>query len=363
MAAPKEVSRRALSQALDLPRGALLPRRAKRAPAIRARPNSLRALTPNEVEAVLTELHSERFLDASPEHIYATLLDEGRYLCSVRTFYRLLKTEGENGERRAFRTHPVYQRPELLATAPRQLWSWDITRLKGPETWQWFYLYVIIDVFSRYVVGWMVAKRELGALAEQLIGTTCARQGIEAGQLTIHSDRGAPMICHEVTTLLTTLGVVKSLGRPSLSDDNPYSESQFKTMKYHPTFPERFYNLSEARVWCRTFLKWYNTEHKHSGLGMMTPKAVHEGWAVEQRRKRQTVLSWAYAAHPERFVKGVPEPAELPVAAWINAPKKGAAEGAVPGKEEVSVKDVAIPVLLQNDSTCTAGVTLTRFGA
>jgi putative transposase len=314
-------------------------------------------LTEAEVLKVLEVVHSERFIDASPEQIYATLLDEGRYLCSVRTIYRLLKAHGESHPRRAQRTHPVYQKPELLATAPRQLWSWDITRLKGPVKWQWFYLYVIIDVFSRYIVGWMVAERESGEFAEQLIKTTCKRQKIEADQLTLHSDRGSPMICTEVTQLLMTLGVMGSLGRPSVSDDNPYSESQFKTMKYHPTFPERFQSITQARVWCRRFIRYYNEEHKHSGLGLMTPLSVHEGRAKTLREKRQQVLKQAYALHPERFVKGTPEAPELPLAAWINPPKVAPEASEVPGREEV-IQDMAIPVLLQNDITCSAGFDL-----
>lgn len=295
--------------------------------------------------------NSERFVDLSAEQICSILLDEGRYLCSTRTLYRLLKARGESRERRAVASPRAYQKPELLATAPRQVWSWDITRLKGPEKWQWFYLYVIIDIFSRYVVGWMVAERETGALAEELIGTTCERQGINAGQLVIHSDRGSPMVSENVSILLDKLCVARSLGRPSVSDDNPYSESQFKTLKYHPTFPERFDSVGAATAHCRAFFKWYNAEHRHSGIGMMTPFAVHHGTAEALRAQRNQVLARAYERHPERFVKGKPQAARLPVAVWINSPAKGSATSSERGAEEVIAKSEAIIIQIDNDAT------------
>lgn len=343
---------------MSFPRSALLHRqRTASEPRERKSPRALSAI---ENKAVLDVLHSERFVDSSPEQVYAILLDEGQYLCSVRTMYRLLKAQGESRERRAVTTRPAYRKPELLATGPRQVWSWDITRLKGPETWQWLYLYVILDIFSRYVVGWMLAERETGELATQLIRTTCERQGIAEGQLVIHSDRGAPMTSHNVTSLLETLGVTASLGRPSISDDNPYSESQFKTMKYHPTFPDRFDGIESATSFCRGFFKWYNQEHRHSGLGMMTPIAMHEGLAKQLREQRKVVLARAFECHPERFVKGLPQPVPLPVAAWINPPASPERPSEPEGPEEVVAKTVASALNIRSSSTGQIGVVLAR---
>jgi putative transposase len=285
------------------------------------RPSPSRALDAQERQQVLDVLHSERFVDQAPQEVYAVLLDEGQYLCSLRTMYRLLDEQKEVKERRNQLRHPSYQKPELLATAPNQVWSWDITKLLGPVKWTYFYLYVILDIFSRYVVGWMVASRESALLAEKLIHETCQKQGIQPGQLLIHADRGASMKSKPVALLLSDLGVTKTHSRPHTRDDNPYSEAQFKTLKYRPDFPDRFGSLEDARAFCQDFFHWYNTEHHHSGIALMTPYAVHYGLAKEVFKGREKVLLAAYATHPERFVRKVPVPLPLPQAAWINQPK------------------------------------------
>lgn len=291
------------------------------ASAVSSRPAPARALRPAERAQVLTVLHEPRFLDLAPAEVYATLLDEGTYHCSERTMYRVLAAQDEVRDRRAQRRHPIYATPELLATAPNQLWSWDITKLKGPTTWSWYHLYVILDVFSRYVVGWMVALRESATLAERLITASCERQGILRGQLTLHADRGSSMTSKPVALLLADLGVTKTHSRPHVSDDNPFSEAQFKTLKYRPDFPERFGSLEDARAYGTDFFRWYNTEHRHSGLGLHTPHDMHFGLAEARRAHRAVVLAAAYAATPERFVRRPPTPALLPTAAWINPPK------------------------------------------
>jgi len=289
------------------------PRRLRAAPA--------RALSEHEREAVLAELHSERFLDSSPAQVWATLLDEGRYLASERTMYRLLAARhGRVRERRDQLTHPAYARPELLAERPNEVWSWDISKLKGPATWTSFHLYVILDVFSRYCVGWTVQRRENAELAKALIGQAAEQQQIEPGQLTVHADRGSAMRSKPVAFLLADLGVLKTHSRPYTSTDNPYSEAQFKTLKYRPQFPHRFDSIEHARAFCRTFFDWYNHSHRHSGIGLMTPAAVHHGQAKELHAERQRVLTAAYAVTPERFVRRPPTPPELPTAAWINKP-------------------------------------------
>jgi len=297
--------------------------RARQLPALgppAPRPAPPRALTAAEHHGVLEVLHSERFVDLAPKAVYATLLDEGSYLCSWRTMYRVLATAQEIRERRNQLRHPAYTKPELLATGPNQVWSWDITKLRGPAKWTYFYLYVILDIFSRYVVGWMVAMRESATLAERLIEATCEKQGIQAGHLTIHADRGAAMTSKVVAMLLADLGVTRTHSRPHVSDDNPYSEAQFKTLKYHPTFPERFGSIQDARAFCQSFFPWYNTEHRHDALGLLTPETVHYGRAEAILDQRRTVLAAAYAAHPERFVRKPPEPLAPPTAAWINPP-------------------------------------------
>lgn len=312
-------------QALDLPRSSFYrvqqPATLVEPDGLRERVPSPRALTATEKETVRAVLNSERFQDQSPREVYATLLDEDRYLCSWRTMYRIQAENDEIRERRDQLQHPVYTKPELLATRPNQVWSWDITKLRGPVTWTYFYLYVILDVYSRYVVGWLIAERESEALAQELIRATCEKQGIQPGQLTLHADNGSAMIAKSVAQLLIDLDVVKSHSRPHVSDDNPYSESQFKTLKYRPDYPERFGSLVEARLWAQTFFAWYNADHHHTGLGLLTPAVVHTGQAETVLQKRQQVLDIAYAAHPERFVKHPPVPAQLPVAVWINPPK------------------------------------------
>lgn len=297
-----------------------------RSPRVAAPPRSHRrppaALSDDERSAVLAELHSERFADASPAAVYATLLDEGTYLASQRTMYRLLAANAEVRERRNQLRHPAYARPELLATGPRELFSWDITKLRGPAKWTYYHLYVILDVFSRYVPGWMVATRESAVLAEQLIAETVEKEGIEPGQLVIHADRGSSMRSKPVALLLADLGVERTHSRPHVSNDNPFSESQFRTLKYRPAFPARFGSLEDARSFCSEFFTWYNGEHRHSGIGLLTPAVVHAGLAAEATAARAVTLTRAYEAHPERFVRHPPRPPQVPTAVWINPPEK-----------------------------------------
>jgi putative transposase len=310
-------------------------RRVKPTPAARPRPTPARALGPSEREAVLGILHEPRFVDLAPAQVYAHLLDEGRYLCAPRTMYRLLTACQEVRERRDQLRHPRYVAPQLLATRPNALWSWDITKLLGPAKWTYFYLYVILDVFSRYVVGWMVAHRESARLAQKLIGETCARQGIAPGDLTIHADRGSSMTSKPVALLLADLGVTKTHSRPHVSNDNPFSEAQFKTLKYRPDFPERFGSIEDARAHGQVFFAWYNTMHRHSGIGLLTPHDVHYGLADQRVAARTDVLAAAYAAHPERFVAGVPQPPARPAEVWINPPPATTVSTADPaGSEE-----------------------------
>jgi len=321
-------------QALDVARASFYRRRRAAPAAAPVRPTPPRALTAAERHAVLEVLHSERFVDTAPTEVYATLLDEGTYHCSPRTMYRVLAAAQEVRERRNHLRHPSYQKPELLATEPNHVWSWDITKLLGPVKWTYFSLYVILDIFSRSVVGWMVAHREGAALAERLLGATCEKQGIGPGQLTIHADRGGSMTSKPVALLLADLGVTRTHSRPHVSDDNPYSEAQFKTLKYRPEFPERFGSIEDARAFCRQFFAWYNTEHRHAGIGLLTPESVHSGRVGPVLDQRRTVLASAYAAHPERFVRKPPEPPAVPTAAWINRPRPPSAErekGGSPG--------------------------------
>lgn len=279
-----------------------------------------RALSKAEQQAILDELHSDRFADLAPAEVWAILLDEGRYLGSISTFYRLLRRAGETRERRRQATHPATVKPELAATAPNQVYSWDITKLHGPAKWTYYYLYVILDIFSRYVVGWMVASRESAGLAEVLIRQTCAKQGIARDQLTIHADRGSSMTSKPVAFLLADLGITQSHSRPHVSNDNPFSEAQFKTLKYRPDFPARFDSIQAARLHCQVFFPWYNDEHRHTGLGLHTPADVHYGTAGAIRDKRAAVLTMAFAEHPERFVRKPPQPPALPTGSWINPP-------------------------------------------
>jgi len=281
-----------------------------------------RELSVEECQQVLSVLNEKRFCDQAPAQVYATLLDEGQYLCSERTMYRILAENQQVRERRDQLCHPRYQAPELLATRPNEVWSWDITKLLGPTKWTYFYLYVILDIFSRYVVGWMVAYRESAQLAKRLIEQTLERQQIEPGSLTLHADRGSSMTSKPVAFLLAELGITKTHSRPHVSNDNPYSESQFKTMKYRPEFPERFGCYQDARGFCGEFFPWYNHEHHHSGLGFLTPSEVHFGQAEQRREQRALVLRSAFEKNPERFVRGLPRPPALPEKVWINKPKE-----------------------------------------
>ena len=284
-----------------------------------------RALAPAERAAILAALHAGRFADTAPAEVWATLLDEGTYLGSLSTFYRLLRQAGETRERRSQAAHPAAVKPELMAAGPNRVWSWDITKLHGPAKWTYYYLYVILDIYSRYAVGWMVATRESAALAEKLIAATVTKQGIGREQLTLHADRGSSMTSKPVTFLLADLGVIQSHSRPRVSNDNPYSEAQFKTLKYRPGFPARFASIEAARAHCQEFFPWYNTQHRHSGLGLHTAADVHHGTATAVRASRARVLTTAYRQHPERFVTRPPVPPALPVTAWINPPEKEAA--------------------------------------
>jgi putative transposase len=286
-----------------------------------ARPTPKRALCEAERQAVLAVCHSEEFVDRPPATIHATLADRGTYLCSARTMYRILDAAAEVKERRKQATHPVYVKPELCALAPNQVWSWDITDLKGPVRGSRYKLYVTIDLFSRLVVGWTLQYKEDEEIAKEFHRQNYIRHGIRPGDLIQHSDNGAAMISNTVNQLLIDLGVARSRSRPHVSDDNPYSESQFKTLKYSPGFPERFGSIEDARSFCRRYFHWYNHKHRHSGIGMMTPASVHEGRAEAIYEARQVVLDLAFQSHPERFTKGRPKPPALPGPAWINRPE------------------------------------------
>jgi putative transposase len=304
--------------ALSVPRSSLYrARQPKEDPS--PRPTPPRALSSEQKAEVRAVLNGERFWDCAPREVYATLLDEGDYYCHWRTMYRILEEHDEVHERRNQCRHPARTKPELRATGPNQVWSWDIAKLKGLNG-VYYYLYVIIDVFSRYVPGWMIAEREAAELAETLIAETCAKQGIEPDQLILHADRGSAMRSKTVAQLLIDLGVAKSHSRPRTPTDNPYSEAQFKTLKYRPDYPEQFDGKEDARRWARDFFHWYNHEHHHTGLALMTPATVHYGQAEAVYEQRQQVLEAAYAAHPERFVRGKPTPPELPDEVWINRP-------------------------------------------
>ncbi len=287
----------------------------------RRRPTPSRALKPKERAQVLNVLHGERFIDTAPAEIYATLLEEGVRYCSERTMYRVLAAEGEVRERRNQLRHPSYEKPELLATAPNQVWSWDITKLRARQPWTYYYLYVLLDVYSRYVVGWMLAHHESGELAARLVKDTYKNQRVTAGQLTIHADRGSAPASKTLAQKYVELGVTRSHSRPYVSNDNPYSEAHFKTLKYRGDYPTRFASFEQALSYCRGFFGWYNREHRHSGIAMLTPAVVHEGRSANVLKARQRTLDAAYAVHPERFVNGAPSVAPLPEAAWINPPE------------------------------------------
>lgn len=307
----------------------------------RTRPRPPLALSEAERHRLLEVLNSERFVDMAPPSVFATLLDEGRYHGSVRTMYRLLAAQNQSGERRRQRVHPTYEKPELLATRPNEVWSWDITKLKGPAKWSCFHLYVILDIFSRYVVGWMIAARESAELAEQLIAETIQKQQIAPGTLTLHADRGTSMRSKPVAALLVDLEVARTHSRPHVSDDNPYSEAQFKTLKYRPDFPERFGSIEDARAHCQRFFQWYNHEHRHGGIGFMTPHAVHYGTAAALHEQRARTLDAAFLANPLRFKGVVPKPPALPTAAWINPPKPVAPSKIVDAYSLISCNQVS----------------------
>jgi len=310
----------AACRALGVPRSTVYRSREPATPPA-PRPTPPRALSVSEKAQVRQVLNSERFWDCAPREVYATLLDEGTYYCNWRTMYTILAEYDEVCERRNQRRHPESRRPELKATGPNQLWSWDITLLRGPKG-TFYYLYVILDVYSRYIVGWMIAEEESAELARQLIAETCAKEGITPEQLTLHADRGSAMRAKTVARLLLELQVAKSHSRPRTPTDNPYSEAQFKTMKYRPEYPKAFQSMQEARDWARAFVAWYNQEHHHSGLALMTPAVVHHGQVEQVMQQRQHVLEAAYAAHPERFVRGKPTPPQLPEVVWINEPQQ-----------------------------------------
>lgn len=286
------------------------------------RPAPTNALCPAEREEVLGLLRSERFVDCSPAQVWAVTLDEGKYLCSISTMYRVLRDAGENRERRRQATHPPRQRPELMATKPNEVWSWDISNLKSFNRGEYFKLYVVLDIFSRYVVAWCVARHESSELAKELIAGAVAEQGVEPGTLGIHADRGSSMTSGTVAELLSFLGISRTHSRPHLSNDNPYSEAAFKTLKYCPAFPEGFGSIEDARNFCSAFFAHYNHEHRHSGIGLHTPASVHYGTAAAVRKARAEVLDAAYAANPLRFGNRRPEPPKLPEVAWINEPVK-----------------------------------------
>ena len=313
----------AACRALDVSRATVYRRRrATTTPPVPRPPaRSPRALSPGERQQVITTLSSPENADLAVREVYAKCLDQDRYLCSISTMYRVLAANGAVRERRDQLRHPAYKKPELLATKPNQVWSWDITKLRGPVKWSYFYLYVLLDIFSRYVVGWMVATREAAALAKRLIHEACEREGIEPNQLTVHADRGAAMVAKSLALLLADLGVRQSHSRPYVSDDNPYSEAQFKTFKYQPTFPDSFGSAQDCRAFCGPYFDWYNTQHHHCGIALLTPEDVHRGRVTEVLARRDHALAAAYAAHPERFVHRPPSAQRPPAAAWINPPK------------------------------------------
>jgi putative transposase len=285
----------------------------------RPRPAPSNALTPDERERVLSLLRGPRYRDLAVAQVWAMLLDEGVYLCSQATMHRLLREAGENRDRRRQRTHPAKTKPHLVANGTCQVWSWDITKLPGPRRGEYFDCYVIIDIFSRYIVGWTVEAAENAEIAKTLIAGAVKRHDISPGQLTIHADRGTSMTSKTVAQLLEDLGITRTHSRPHVSDDNPYIEAHFKTLKYCPAWPGHFDTLDDARAWCEQFFDYYNHQHRHRALGLHTPASVHYDTATEIRAQRAITLTDAYRANPTRFARR-PTPPELPTVAWINNP-------------------------------------------
>jgi putative transposase len=320
---------RAACAAVGRPRASHYRRQATHSPrSATSRPAPANKLSSEEIGQILNVLRSERFVDLSPAQVFHILLDEGTYLASISSYYRLLRAAGEVRERRRQATHPPRVRPELVARCPLVVWSWDITKLKGPKRGEYYDLYVVIDIFSRYVVAWCVAPTESGELAKELIADAVARHQVPPGQLTLHADRGSSMTSNPVVELLAFLGIGRSHSRPHVSNDNPFSEAQFKTLKYCPAFPERFGCIADARAFCERFFAYYNHEHRHSGIGYHTPASVHFGTAAEVRAQRQATLDTAYTANPARFRHRRPQPPKLPTVAWINEPTEDAAQTA-----------------------------------
>jgi putative transposase len=354
----EEVRTRALCDSLGVVRATLYRhRRGESVPREKQpRPRHPRALLPDEREAVLGILHCDDFADHSPAEVHATLLEQGRYLCSERTMYRLLTASGEVRERRDQLRHPQYHKPELLATAPNQVWSWDITKLKGPAKWSYFYLYVLLDIFSRYVVGWMAAESESAVLAQRLIEETCAKQQIQEGQLILHADRGSPMTSKSLALFLADLGIDKTHSRPHVSNDNPYSEAHFKTLKYRPEFPDRFGSVQHVRAVGRPLFDWYNNEHHHSALAWLTPAVVHYGRTNEVLDVRYRTRLAAYAEHPERFVRGEPRPETLVREVWINPPEKTTHQDAPESTQRRPDDPRVIPVCRTYEPSLNRGV-------
>ena len=313
----------AACDAVGVPRASYYRRRLSPATKRPAKPRSPshRALPPEERQQVLAVLQSERFVDVAPQEVHATLLDDGKHLCSVRSMYRYLAAEGHVRERRDQLRHPSYAKPELLATGPNQVWSWDLTKLRAARKWTYYHLYVLLDIYSRYVVGWMLAHRESGELAAALVEQTCDKQHVARDQLIIHADRGSAPKSKTLAQMFADLGVESSHSRPHVSNDNPFSEAQFKTLKYRPTYPKRFGSYEHALSYCRDFFAWYNANHRHAGIAMLTPDVVHHGRADEVLAARQRVLDDTYAANPERFVNGPPTGEGLPGQVWINPPE------------------------------------------
>jgi putative transposase len=330
--------------ALGVPRAKYYRRRAAALGPSPRRASPPRTVPVAERTAVLDVLHQPRFADLAVPQVYATLLEEGRYLCSARTMYRILDENAEVRERRDQLRHPHYAAPQLLATAPNQVWSWDITKLLGPSKWLYYYLYVVLDIYSRYVVGWMLAERESGTLAQKLIAEACRRECIVPGQLTIHADRGGPMRSKPLVALLAQLDVTRTHSRPHVSNDNPFIEAHFKTLKYRPEFPDRCGSFQHAHDVCGTVFPWYNHEHHHSALVWLTPADVHLGRAAAILARRGQTLTAAFAAHPERFPHGPPKVPSLPAAVWINPPHAAPGATLAPGDAQRSISGPASAV-------------------